>query len=165
MSLDVEHGCSFGLRFREDVSSSLGKTTVDTTDSSLGTLDLTQVDRLQQTRISPHYRGITYTSSCWDNLTTSSVDSISVQSNIVDVDPDPSHVLFAKHTLVGSPLESSDYRVLDLVQVLHSLGDISDNVRSSLVGTETPDLTGIVDVPGGNLVVLLGKLFTDNPGR
>jgi len=40
-----------------------------------------------------------------------------------------------------------DLRVLDLVQVLHTLGHIDDNVRASSIWTEAPNLAGFGDVP------------------
>ena len=43
---------------------------------------------------------------------------------------------------------------LDFVKELDSLGDINDHVGSSLVGTEAPDLSAVIDVP----LVFLGKV-------
>jgi len=45
-------------------------------------------------------------------------------------------------------LEGSDERVLDLIEVLDSLGLIEEKVGSGGVGTEAPDLSGVGDVPG-----------------
>ena len=46
--------------------------------------------------------------------------------------------------LFGGPLESSDDRVLDLVEILHSLGAVDEEVWSSSLGSKTPDLTSLV---------------------
>jgi hypothetical protein len=58
-------------------------------------------------------------------LTTTSVDSISVESDIQNVEATATHVFFGKRTFLGSPLESSNARILDFVKVLDSLGDIN----------------------------------------
>lgn len=108
MSFDVEHGGSLSLRLGEHVTTSLGETSVNTSNSSLGTLDFAQVHRLKQTGVGPKDGSITDTSSCGDDLSTSSVDGVCVQGYIVDVDSYSSHVLFTQNSLVGGPLESSD---------------------------------------------------------
>lgn len=48
---------------------------------------------------------------------------------------------------MGVPLEGSDTRILDFVQVLNCLGLIDQQVCTGGVGTETPDLSGVGDVP------------------
>ena len=58
--------------------------------------------------------------------------------------------------LLCCPLEASDDTVLDLVQVLHSLGAVAHDVGSGAVGAEAPDLTRLRDV----VVVLVGKVTT-----
>lgn len=67
--------------------------------------------------------------------------------NIEDVDADTTHVLLSADTLLRCPLEGSNARVLDLVEVLHTLGDIDEQVGAGGVGAEAPDLTRIGDVP------------------
>ena len=74
-------------------------------------------------------------------------------SNIEDVEANTTHVLLTADTLLGGPLEGGNARILDFVQVLHTLGDIDQHVRAGGVGTETPDLPGIGDVPA----VLVGE--------
>jgi hypothetical protein len=47
-------------------------------------------------------------SSCgWNNLTTSSVDSISMKIDIMDIESTSSHVFVTQGTFFGGPLESS----------------------------------------------------------
>src|SRR5271154_675049 len=53
----------------------------------------------------------------------------------------------------GLPLECGDTRILDFVQVLNGLGLIDQQVCTGSVGTETPDLSGVSDVPA----VFVGK--------
>merc|ERR1712223_1823105 len=52
----------------------------------------------------------------------------------------------SQSTLFGCPLESSDNRVLNLVQVLDTLGAVDQNVGSIGVRAEAPDLPGFGDV-------------------
>jgi hypothetical protein len=163
MSFDVEHRSSLRLRFREHVATSLGQTTVNTSNSSLRTLDLTEVNWFQETRIGPQNRGVADTTSSGDDLTTSSVDSVSVQSNVVDVNSNSSHVLLTQNSLVGSPLESSNNRVFNFVEILDPLRYIDHAVGTSLVRAEAPDFTGIGRVPTSQLIVLRCELVADNP--
>ena len=64
----------------------------------------------------------------WDDLTTASVDSVGVESYILEVESDTTHVLFSHHTFLGGPLECSLEGVLDFVQVLHLFGHIDQQV-------------------------------------
>ena len=67
--------------------------------------------------------------------------------NIEDVHTDTTHVLLAKNTLLRCPLEGSNARILDFVEVLNTLGDINEDVRASGIRAEAPDFPGIGDVP------------------
>ena len=73
------------------------------------------------------------------------------------------------HThLFGSPLESSDHRVFDLVEVLHSLSTVHEEVRASSLRAKAPDLTSLVhfvlvlfhEVAGTCLGLLTGSDLT-----
>ena len=68
-------------------------------------------------------------------------------SNIKNVDADTTHVLFASNTFPCRPLEGSNARVLDFVQVLDTLGDIDKQIGTSCVGTEAPNLAGVGNIP------------------
>lgn len=68
-------------------------------------------------------------------------------SNIKDVQANATHVLLGADTLLRRPLERSNTRILDFVEVLHTLGDIDEQVGAGRVGAETPNLTRIGDVP------------------
>ena len=52
------------------------------------------------------------------------------------------HVLIAQRAFFGRPLERNVYVVLDLEEVLHSLGLIKDHVGIVRLRTPAPDLTG-----------------------
>lgn len=56
--------------------------------------------------------------------------------------------------LLGCPLETSHNAVLDLIKVLHSLGNVNQEVRSSSIRAETPDLPGLTDIP----LILVSKV-------
>ena len=68
-------------------------------------------------------------------------------SNVEDVHSDTTHFLFGADTLLGSPLEGGNTGILDLVQVLHTLGDVDHQVGTGRIGTKTPDLPSISDIP------------------
>ncbi len=56
--------------------------------------------------------------------------------------------------LLGCPLETCHNTVLDLVQVLDSLTAVNEQVRSSSLWAEAPDLPGLSFV----VVILLGQV-------
>ena len=147
---------------------------VDTTDDGLGTLNLNEVDGLLNTGGGEQARSVGSTAASGDDLTSSTMDGVGMElyhrsgcdknqehsngkaySDIKDVDSDTSHVLLGANTLPCSPLEGGDARILDFVQVLHPLGDIDQQIRAGGIGTETPDLPGIGDIPS--------ELISHNP--
>jgi hypothetical protein len=62
-------------------------------------LDLAEVDRLEETRLSSHHRGGKDMASGGDDLLPGAASGVSVQDSVADVESDPSHVLVAEHTL------------------------------------------------------------------
>lgn len=87
-SLDDEHGRSGNLRFLEDVTTTTIKHSVDTSDGDFRALDLAQVDGLHEARSGCEIRSVQDATSCWNDLTASTMDSISVQCHVVDVEAD-----------------------------------------------------------------------------
>lgn len=77
-SFDDEHWCSHNLRFFEDVATTTIEHTVNTSDSNFWTLNFAQVNRLHKTRRCCDERCIQDTTRCWNDLTASTMDSISV---------------------------------------------------------------------------------------
>lgn len=128
VSLNVEQRSSGTLLLREDVSSSPGQDTVDTTHSLLRNLDLDKVDRLQKTRVGKKGCGVEHTTGSRDDLSTTTVNSISVEGNIHDVETDAAHGLLSNGSLTGGPLETGNNGILDFVQVLDSLGLVNQQV-------------------------------------
>ena len=126
----------------------------------------TEVDGLLERGLGEQARGVADTTGSRDDLSSTTVNGIGVKlvkdtssvldllnakeptySNIEDVEPNTTHVLLTKDTLLRRPLECSNARILDFVKILHTLGDIDEQVGTSRVGTETPDLPGIGDIP------------------
>jgi hypothetical protein len=81
-------------------------------------------------------------------------------------------VLISQNTLLSGPLEGSFSGVLNFLKILHLLGNIDEEVSTSGLRTEAPDLLGIIRIPfivinkssqslfsvllGSNLVILDG---------
>jgi hypothetical protein len=145
--LDVEERSTNTLGLLENVTSPAGEDTVDTTHSLLGNLDLAKVDGLEQSGLSEESGGVEDTARGRDDLTTTTVNGISVEGDIHDVEADGAHGLLSNGTFLSSPLETRDDRVLDFTQVLDSLGLVNEQVGTGGVGTEAPNLTGIGNVP------------------
>lgn len=145
--LDVEQWGTGTLGLLENVTSSAGEDTVDTTHGLLWNLDLDQEDWLEETWLGEQGRCQQHTTGSWDDLSTTTVDSIGVEGDIHDVEANVAHRLLGNWTFLGSPLETGDNGVLDFVEVLDGLGLVNEQVGTVGVWAETPDLTGIGDVP------------------
>merc|ERR1711968_55277 len=149
VGLDSVHWSTRALLLGDDLTTACVHSGVHTTQGILGASDLDKENRLLETRAGQQERGVQDTAGGGDDLSTTTVNGISVEHNIMDVEADAAHVLFSEHTLLGGPLHASDDRVLDLIQVLHTLGDVNNHVGTGSLGTEAPDLGG------GGLVVLV----------
>ena len=160
ISLDLVERSTGALLFSNDVSTTLVQARVDTTDGVLGTLDVDEEDGLLEARLGGEGGGVDDTTGSGDDLSTTTMDGISVEGDIVDVEAAATHVLVTEDTLFGGPLEGSDARILDLNHVLNSLGDINKKIGTIVVGTETPDATGIVELPA----VLINEVATTGLG-
>ena len=157
-----ERGALDGV-LRLDNTTTLGEALVDTANSIIGALDLDLEDGLDEPGGSGELRGVEDTASGGDDLTTTSVDSVSVESDVHDVEADTAHLLIGHGTLLGGPLEGSLHGVLDFVEVLDLLGGVDEEVGTGGLGTEAPHLLGIVGVPlvglGKDLRTVLGVLL------
>merc|ERR1719348_1437614 len=143
-------------RRRGHVSSPPVQHSVDTSNCVLRALNLDLVDGLQQPGLGCEHAGVQDTSGCGNDLTTTTMDGISMKCHIIQVKPDRTQVLVTQHSLLGSPLESSDARILDLVKVLDSLCAVDHDVGSAGLRAEAPDLPGLGDVE----LILVGKVTT-----
>lgn len=147
VGLDGEEGSAGALLLAEDVTTTAGEDTVDTTHGLLGNLDLDQEHGLEERGLGKKSSSVKNATSSRDDLTTTTVNSISVEGNIKDVEADGAHGLLTDGTLTGGPLETRDNGILDFVEVLNGLGLVNEQVGTVGVGAESPDLTGISDVP------------------
>ena len=149
---DEEGGSGNGL-FTDNDTSSLSEGLIDATHGVVGALDLAEEDGLNEAGLGSQLRGVVHTSSCGDDLTTTSVNGVSVKGHVHNVELDTSHVLVSEGTLLSGPLEGSFHGVLDLIEILDSGGLVQEDVGAGCVGTEAPDLECVVLVP----LVLLGE--------
>ena len=78
-------------------------------------LDFHKIDRLQHSRLSCQSCSIQYSSGRWDNLTTSTMDSISMKGNIMDVESTASHIFFTQYTLY----KNSNWKACSLTCIMH----------------------------------------------
>jgi len=131
----------------DDGTTTTVEASVDATDHALRALDLHKEDGLLKTRLSGKHASIVATTSSRNDLTTTTMDSIRVECDIVKVETNTTDVLIAHNTLLASPLESRDHGILDLIKVLDSLGHIDKDVGTLVLRTEAPDLTSISDIP------------------
>ena len=107
-------GGTRALLLAEDVATTLGEDTVDVTHGILGHRDVAQVDGLKKTGVSSHEGGEADTTGSGHDLSHTTVDSISVEDNIHQVEAAAAHDLLTKRSVLGGPSESSDNRLLDL---------------------------------------------------
>ena len=147
VGLDGEERSAGALLLVEDVTTTAGKDTVDTTHGLLGDLDLDKEDGLKESGLGQESGGVEHTTSGGDELTATTVDGIGVEGNIEDVEADGAHGLLGNGTLAGGPLETGDDGILDFVEVLDGLGLVDEQVGTGGVGAEGPDLTGVGDIP------------------
>ena len=87
------------------------------------------------------------------------MDGIGMHGDIHDVEAAATQVLLAQGSFLGAPLESGIDVFLDFVEVLDTDGLVDDDVGTIGLGTEAPDLEGIVLVPVELLAPDLGALL------
>jgi hypothetical protein len=147
ISLDLVERSTGALLFGNDVSTTLVEARVDTTNGVFGALNIDKEDRFLETRLASEDGGIDDTTASGDDLSTTTMDGISVKGDIMDIEAASTHVLVTENSFFGGPLEGSSARILDFNHVLDSLGDINKKIGAIVVGTETPDATSIVELP------------------
>lgn len=108
VSFNGKHWCPGNLRLFVNVTSPLVKDTVDTTDGGFWALDLALVDGLEETGFGGELTGVEDPSGGWHDLTGTSMDGVSVEGDVVDVESAATHVFVGEDTLFGSPLKATD---------------------------------------------------------
>lgn len=126
IGLNNEHRCTSHLHFFKYVTTSSVQHTVDTSDGDFRALEQNLVVKYQYWKKRTIYlylnftliygfhksgrggknTGVQATTSSGDDLTTSTMDSVSVKCDIIYVKPDTTQVLFWEDTFFGGPLET-----------------------------------------------------------
>jgi len=65
-------------------------------------LYLDQINRFQQPGCGGHLTSVQHSTSGWDDLSASAMNGVGVQSDVVDVEANASHVFFAHNALKAS---------------------------------------------------------------
>ena len=154
---DVVDGSTGAVFFTDDDTTTAGEDTVDATHGVFDGLNVDLEDGFDEAGSGGEFAGVEDTAGGGDDLTTTTVDSISVHGDIFDVDADTTHVFVGHDTFLGGPLPGRGEGVLHFVHVLDTLGDINDDVGTAAVRTVAPDLTGISGIP---VVLFLEELGT-----
>jgi len=141
-----DHERGFDLAVKDDTSASV-ESAIDCTHTFDGTLNFDVEHRLEKTWRSSELSCLENSASRRDDLSRASVDSISVELGIKDVEANTTERLFAKSTLSRSPDKTSREGVLELIHVLDSLSLINNDIGSSSEKIEDPNLLCIREIP------------------
>ena len=98
MSLQVEL-CSCQITMIKNCSSSSVQYSIHIVIDDIGTLNFAKVYGLDHSGVCLQMRGVQYSSSSWDNLSTTSVDCISVQCDVIDSPTNSSAIFISNHAL------------------------------------------------------------------
>mmetsp|Transcript_10320 Transcript_10320/g.11764 ORF Transcript_10320/g.11764 Transcript_10320/m.11764 type:complete len:304 (-) Transcript_10320:1593-2504(-) len=146
--LDLGQGGAGAIFFALDDTTPGVQCRVHTGDGALWHGDVAQVHRLQNCRAGLDLAGVHRALGGGHDLTSTTVNGISVHDHIIDVESAATQRLLHEDTSQRHLHEGAHNGVLDLVQVLHTLGGVDDNVGLSIGGkTEAPDLPGLSDIP------------------
>ena len=140
-------GRAGALLLREDVATTLSEDTVHVAHGVLGDGNVAQVHGLEEAGLGVEHGGEAYTASGGHDLSHTTVDGISVENDIHEVETAATHLLLGKRTVLGSPGKATYDGLLDFKQVVDSLGGVNKQVGAGSLGTEGPDLTGLGDIP------------------
>lgn len=105
IALKNSHGGSGNLFFFNNLTSSFTQTVIDISHNILRSRDFGIEDRFLKSGGSRHFTSIIASSGSLNNLTTSSVNGISMESSIQDIESDSSQVFTTHTSFFGSPLE------------------------------------------------------------
>jgi len=125
VSLDNNQRSSVNWLFTNNNTSSLSKSLINTSHSIIGGLDFAKEDWFNESWLSCELSSIEDSSSSGDELTTTSVNSISMKGNIHNVESNTSHVFFSHNCFFTGPLEGSFARILNFVKILNSFSLIN----------------------------------------
>jgi hypothetical protein len=165
VSFDVLEGTRTTIFFGNDLATTSVENAIDTTDDGSGALDFDQIDGFHDSGFGGEFAGIEAAASSGDDLSSSSVDGVSMESDVEHFEGTAAHVLFAEDAFLGGPLEGGDARVLDFIEILDGFSGIKEDVGSGGVGAKAPNLSGLIWIPfvfvsknlGAELGVVLGS--------
>lgn len=86
-------------------------------------------------------------SGCWNNLSSTSMNSISMERDILNVESNSSHIFFCHNTFFGCPLEGSFHRILDFMEVLNLFSLINKKIWSGSFWSKAPHFLSIIWIP------------------
>mmetsp|Transcript_31114 Transcript_31114/g.56446 ORF Transcript_31114/g.56446 Transcript_31114/m.56446 type:complete len:293 (+) Transcript_31114:61-939(+) len=135
------------LLLREDMSTTLGEDTVHVTHSILWNRDVTQIDGFKKIGFGSQQRGEADTTGGRHDLSHTTVNGISMEDDIHEVEPGSTHLFLTKGTILGSPGETTYDRLLNFKKVVNTLGGVDKKVGSSSLGSKGPNLTGFGHIP------------------
>jgi hypothetical protein len=98
----IERG-SGTLFLRENMTTSTIKDRVDTTHGGVGTENLDEEDRFLESWHGEKFRGVENTTTCGDDLSSSTVDGVGMECYVLDVETNTSHGFFSNTTFLGCP--------------------------------------------------------------
>mmetsp|Transcript_59896 Transcript_59896/g.96984 ORF Transcript_59896/g.96984 Transcript_59896/m.96984 type:complete len:316 (-) Transcript_59896:1124-2071(-) len=147
VGLDLDERSALARVLLKDAATAQVHAVVNTAHGLLWACDLHQENRLLQRGLGSELRSEAAASSWRHELSCTAVDGIRVKRHIHDVEANATHVLLAERTFLGGPLEGAVHVLLDLVQVLHGLGLINNQVGAVSLRAVAPDLAAGVFVP------------------
>src|SRR3989338_609823 len=118
---DVVDGGAGAVFFTDDDTTAASEDTVDATHGVLDGLDVDLEDGLDEAGSGGELARVEGTGGGGDDLTTTTVNGISVHGDILDVDADTAHVFVGQATFLGGPLPGGGEGVLHFVHVLDTL--------------------------------------------
>jgi hypothetical protein len=148
---------SAGLwNFLEDGTTTLRYAGINFSDDFLFSLNFSEVERLDKGRFGGQNCCVENAASSWDELTSSSVNSVSMEGSIMKVEADTTERLTTENSFTCNGFEGGAHVILDFIEVLYSMRNIDNDVGSR----EEPNLGGVGLVPS----VIVGKLFSSDFG-
>merc|ERR1719460_2247323 len=157
VSFHLKEGSALALVLFEDTATTHVHARVHSTHRILWACDLDKEHWFLQSWRSCHQSCEANTAHGRCNLSSTTVNRVSVHRHIHEVEANTTHVLLAKRTFFGNPLECTVHMLLDLEKVLHSHCLVDNKVSTFSFGAPCPNLARLVIWP---LIGILQKLDT-----
>lgn len=173
IGLDLAKRSARALFSGFDDTASLIEGRIHTGNGVLRDGDITQVERFEKSSSRVDLTSVKTSLGGRHHLTSTAMDGISVHGKLGKRDLNTTESLFAEDTSARSLQEGTADGILDLIEVLNTLGGVNKKVGETIGrASKGPDFTGISDIPvvvvGQNTGALLGILsrfdITTNDG-